>query len=83
MTTATTRALTVHSRHVQLREVDMVAFELEFDGALLASSGFAESLHAAGGDARVWPHGDDDARVDVESPARHALPGAWLRGWRP
>lgn len=85
MTTATTRsarALTVHCMHVQLRKVDMIEFELEFDGALLASSGIAESLHAAGGDARVWSHADD-ARIDVESPAGDALPDAWRSEWRP
>ena len=46
----------------------MVEFELEFDGALLASSGVAESLHAAGGDARLRCHGDAGECFDDASP---------------
>ena len=43
----------------------MVGFELEFDGAWMAASGIAESLHAAGEDVRVWSHGDADVHVDA------------------
>ena len=44
----------------------MVELELEFDCALLASSGVAESLDAAGAEARAWPHAEAD--VDDCSP---------------
>ena len=46
----------------------MAALELEFDCALLTSSGVAESLDAAGADARVGSHDDADAHLDDEPP---------------
>ena len=47
----------------------MITLELEFDCALLTSGGVAESLDAAGADARVWSHADADAHLD-EGPLR-------------
>ena len=52
----------------------MAGFELEFDGAWMAASGIAESLHAAGEDVRVWSHDDADARVEN---APRMAPDGW------